>query len=161
MPHQANEEPSMRRRVLKEIKIAILGRGQIFGEQDVLTDSENSSLKLTCCSNVGSIFAMNRDEFSKRFKHGSDAWNVLMGIAIAKEKAVIDKINQVKGSQNMISTNTNDEQAKKKVEMSALTKKLHQTANLRPSSPDYYDIRLSMQKIINKLYTNDSLLTST
>jgi hypothetical protein len=38
---------------------------------------------------------MKRDEFLKRFKHGSEPWRILVLMAIAKEKAVAEKVRKV------------------------------------------------------------------
>jgi hypothetical protein len=40
---------------------------------------------------------MDREEFLKRFKHGSEAWKILISMSIAKQKAVNEKIEMATG----------------------------------------------------------------
>lgn len=75
-------------------------------------------------------------------------------MAITKEKTVNEKIKRATGfsmknrSTEIISNH------------GFVVPTLIESACLRPSQPDYYDIRGSMKKIIDKVYTNDRKIIS-
>ncbi|TNV87945.1 hypothetical protein FGO68_gene15688 [Halteria grandinella] len=140
---------------IKEVKITILGAGQIFGEQDVFSEKHCSSLSLRCKSTEGELFQMSKEDFIKRFKQGTEPHKVLVAMALAKEKAVQDKIIRATG---MSQNNQVSPELKKEMRATGTTgPTLKESAGLKPSQPDYYDIRQSMKKIIDQVYTGDAI----
>ena len=75
------------------LRISIMGVGQVFGEHDVLGERNHCSTSVTCVSNTGNVFCIKVEDFLKRFKMGSDSRKILASMAIVKEKAIKDKIN--------------------------------------------------------------------
>lgn len=100
------------------------------------------------------MFWMSKDDFIKKFKQGSEAWKVLLSMAIAKEKTVNEKIKRA----TRLSLKNRTTEIKSNHGFMVPT--LIESAGLRPSQPDYYDIRGSMKKIIDKVYSNDRKIIS-
>ena len=54
------------------VKIALLGPGQTFGEYDIFTQSQIYSTSLKCVSGHGEIYCLKAEDFTKRFKNGTE-----------------------------------------------------------------------------------------
>lgn len=119
-----------------------------------MIDRELSSLSLRCTSTEGELFQMSKEDFTRRFKPGCEPYKILLSMGIAKERAVQEKVQRATG------LNIQSQDGKTLAKLSANTgPSLKESAGLKPSQPDYYDIRQSMKKIIDKNYTNESLIS--
>ena len=76
--------------MIETFRIALVGTGQIFGEEDVIKELEdpfrkyNTSVK--CISNTADVFCMKYDEFLRKFKVNKESWKTIEGNCAEKEK---------------------------------------------------------------------------
>ena len=66
--HRDEEE-----RVTKNVKIALIGRGQVFGDDDVTMQRAYQS-SLVCSENDSEVYLMPRSEFFRTFRQNPDVW---------------------------------------------------------------------------------------
>ena len=69
---------------LQKIKLALLGPGQVFGEDDMIAE-RNYSSSLVCNANGSQLYAMSKSEFFRIFKSNAEAWKLMFKIAKKKE----------------------------------------------------------------------------
>ncbi|CDW72769.1 UNKNOWN [Stylonychia lemnae] len=77
-------------------KLAIVGCGQLLGEEDVLSNNRRYTTNVTCSSIQGEIFCIKSDEFHRRVKSNNESWKVVILMALAKERAIRAKIFKVR-----------------------------------------------------------------
>ena len=75
-------------------KIALIGSGQMFGEEDVFSN-RNYTTTVTCRSNNGEVFCIKNSEFFKKFKQNIDSWKIIVVMAMAKEKAIFERVKKI------------------------------------------------------------------
>jgi len=57
-------------------KLALLGPGQMFGEDDVIFERRYTS-SVFCRSNTGVLFCMKNAEFFRKLKSNEDCWKTI------------------------------------------------------------------------------------
>lgn len=76
------------------IKITLIGAGQMFGEEDVLSN-RNYTTTVTCVSKVGDVFCIKNNEFFRKLRANTESWKIIVLMAMAKEKAMFDRVKQI------------------------------------------------------------------
>ncbi len=76
-------------------KIAQIGIGQLFGEEDVISQRHYSTT-VVCKSKVAEVFAIKSDEFTKKFKSNIESWGIILLMTMAKEKAIYERVKKLK-----------------------------------------------------------------
>ena len=67
-----------------DIRLAILTKGQLFGERDYITDPEKPPSELfytysvRCRSATGEAYSIKKDEFISKMKFSPEATNIFM-----------------------------------------------------------------------------------
>jgi CRP-like cAMP-binding protein len=62
-------------RTIQTFKLAILGPGQLFGDDDVLFDRPHSST-IICRSSSGVLISINGIELIKKMKSNEECWRI-------------------------------------------------------------------------------------
>ena len=76
-------------------QIAQIGVGQLFGEEDVISQ-RNYSCSVVCKSKVGEVFAIKADEFIKKFKSNTESWGIIVLMSMAKERAIYARVKKIR-----------------------------------------------------------------
>eukprot|EP00347_Sterkiella_histriomuscorum_P023290 403335214 len=83
-----------RQRNVETFKIAILGPGQMFGEDDVIHERQYTST-IICRSNVGQVFAMKAQEFFRKLKPNEECWRVILGQVQLKDHQMKNRMSKI------------------------------------------------------------------
>ena len=75
---------------IQTFRIAILGPGNLIGEEDVINDYEEGmtcyySTSVRCISINADIFCIKVEEFMRKFKINRDSWSSIIDTANNKE----------------------------------------------------------------------------
>ena len=68
-----------------KIRLLVLGRGQTYGESDVVLNKKYTTT-LRCIQNDSEAFVMPREEFLRLFKTNEEAWKVMFTDIKIREK---------------------------------------------------------------------------
>ena len=68
----------------ENLKLTLLGAGQMFGEEDVIRERPYTT-SVTCKSNTGSVFCWKSTEFFRRMKSNEESWKYVKRQSRAKE----------------------------------------------------------------------------
>ena len=77
----------------QNVKIALMGSGQVFGEDDVIMDRPYQS-SLICSENDSEAYSMPRSEFFRTFKQNVDNWRRLTELAQRKQQYYLQRCKQ-------------------------------------------------------------------
>ena len=66
----------------------------MFGEEDVYSERTYTT-SVTCKSNVGDVFCIKNTEFFRKLKPNHDSWKIIVLMAMAKEKAVMERVKKI------------------------------------------------------------------
>ena len=87
--------PKTLKPLIETFRVALVGKGQLFGEEDVIKEFEGPARKYTasvkCISNKGDIFCIKYDEFLRKFKINRESWSAIVSTAEDKEKAINER----------------------------------------------------------------------
>jgi hypothetical protein len=70
-----------------KIRLAILGKGQVHGEGDVVL-CRNYTTTLKCIERGSEAFVMNREDFLRLFKTNEESWRIMFDGAKSREQQV-------------------------------------------------------------------------
>lgn len=79
---------------VKPIRLAFIGKGQIFGEEDFV-NGRNYTTTVKCCSNTATVFMIKSCEFSKNFQKDSVTWDIILKNVRAKDNHTVMKIQSI------------------------------------------------------------------
>lgn len=81
------------------IRLLVLGRGQTYGESDVVLN-RNYTTTLRCIENNSEAYVMPREEFLRLFKTNEEAWKVMFIDMKLREKQIFDRCFNFVGVSN-------------------------------------------------------------
>jgi hypothetical protein len=93
----------MKKPQIQTFRIAIIGSGQLIGEEDIIKDTPEGEKKyyttsVRCISTKPAyVFCIKYDEFLRKFRNNKDSWNCIMKIANEKEKTMKKRYNLICG----------------------------------------------------------------
>ena len=74
--------------------LALLGYGQIFGDDDIFFNRPYSST-VVCRSNTGVVFQMNGPELLKKMRGNQDCWKIFLSYIFQKESVKRKRLNKL------------------------------------------------------------------
>ena len=95
--------------IFRPVKIALIGEGQIHGEDDAIAVRPYSAT-LKCNMADSELLMLPRVEFYRTFRHSQESWNEAVAGARMKEKEYIKRCRCYLRSNKLV-----DEEAKKAV----------------------------------------------
>ena len=75
-------------------KLALLGQGQIFGDDDIFFNRPYSSTVI-CRSNTGIVIQMNGPELLKKMRGNEDCWKIFLSYIQQKESVKRKRLNKL------------------------------------------------------------------
>ncbi len=76
-------------------RIALVGAGQMFGEEDVLAERPYQTT-VTCKSNTAECFVIKHDEFFRKLKTNTESWKMIIMLSMEKEKAFFKRVAKIR-----------------------------------------------------------------
>ena len=70
---------------LREIRVAIVTKGQILGFNDIIKNKKHSNT-LKCKSNIGQLYAINAQEFLHKIQKDQQTWDAMVSYFDSKDK---------------------------------------------------------------------------
>lgn len=79
---------------MENFKIAILGAGQMFGEDDIVAE-RNYTSAVFCRSNQGFVFCIKTIEFFRKLRPNDECWKIILSQARTKEKSIYRRMKKL------------------------------------------------------------------
>ena len=78
---------------IETFRVAIVGDGQLIGEEDVIKEYEDEkriyTTSVKCISKTAYVFCIKYDEFLRKFKNNRESWRIICKNACEKEEQML------------------------------------------------------------------------
>jgi hypothetical protein len=79
---------------VENFKMALIGAGQIFGEEDAVFERPYST-SVICRSNQGFVFMIKSAEFTKKMRGNEESWRVITTNIKKKQRDFDTRLNKM------------------------------------------------------------------